>query len=299
MIAKLLYNPFERIAGWKALAIGLAAMALTAMGGQMNNVIFDGAIDIHAPVVHSRAEAFMAQGVAWLSLWVCFCLMGWMFVGKRFRVIDIAGTMALSRFPLLFLASAAALPIVPAGLWDIPKLIYFGIVSIACGIWMVVLMYNGFTVSCNLKGHKAAIPFIGGLISAEVVSQLLLYFLFGLYSPQAKADGPFVIPEGQTIEQTAAIVIDCFQKGEFKQAALYFDDTMKKQFTPLQARVFWGQIEMKLGQFLGQQPAVEAGEMEGYRLLHVPCEFSKEKIKLQLAFDAKGYIAGLYALPGE
>ena len=37
---KLFINPFERIAGWKALVIGLCFITLTAIFGQMNHFLF-------------------------------------------------------------------------------------------------------------------------------------------------------------------------------------------------------------------------------------------------------------------
>jgi len=53
LIMKWLINPFERIAGWQALFAGLAAMTLTAVIGKINNLAFDGVLDIHVSISRS------------------------------------------------------------------------------------------------------------------------------------------------------------------------------------------------------------------------------------------------------
>jgi len=41
-------------------------------------------------------------------------------------------------------------------------------------IWMIALMYRAYAVSCNVKGAKAIITFIVGLVIAEVLSKLAI-----------------------------------------------------------------------------------------------------------------------------
>jgi len=44
-------------------------------------------------------------------------------------------------------------------------------------IWMVVLMYKAYAVSCNVKGPKAIATFIASLILAETISKVLILAL--------------------------------------------------------------------------------------------------------------------------
>ena len=46
--------------------------------------------------------------------------------------------------------------------------------SFALLCWTVVLMYKAYSVSCNIKGAKAIVSFIIGLIIAEVLSKVAL-----------------------------------------------------------------------------------------------------------------------------
>jgi predicted nuclease of restriction endonuclease-like RecB superfamily len=44
-------------------------------------------------------------------------------------------------------------------------------------IWMVALMYRAYAVSCNIKGPKAIVTFIIGLIGAEMISKVIILAL--------------------------------------------------------------------------------------------------------------------------
>jgi hypothetical protein len=50
---KFFINPFERIAGWQALFLGVVVMTLTAVVGKINLVAFDGVLDVHAGATFS------------------------------------------------------------------------------------------------------------------------------------------------------------------------------------------------------------------------------------------------------
>jgi len=178
-----IYNPFERIAGWQALIIGIVAMALTAVIGKINHLAFDGALDVHTGASFGFSAAFAMQAVDFLSLFLTMWIAGVCFSKSKLRVIDIAGTMALARAPMLLFAVICFLPVAPAGLFDdIPRLVIFGLISILFAIWMIALMYNAYSVSCNLKGSKAVLSFIGALLVAEILSKLVfIYLLSGLF----------------------------------------------------------------------------------------------------------------------
>ena len=49
------------------------------------------------------------------------------------------------------------------------------IVTLSMIIWMVVLMYRAYCVSCNIKGPKAIGTFIAALIVGEVLSKVFIY----------------------------------------------------------------------------------------------------------------------------
>ena len=160
MKIKWLINPFERIAGWQALGIGVCVMALTAVFGKINGVAFSGVIDVRA-AEHGFPAAFAMQAVDLLVISMMMWLAGICFSRSKIRVVDVVGTMALSRAPMLLLVVICFLPVVPNSLYDIPRLIVFGIIGIVWIIWMIALMYNAFSVSCRIKGSRGVISFIG------------------------------------------------------------------------------------------------------------------------------------------
>ena len=301
MITKLLKNPFERIAGWQALGLGLAVLTLTAVFGKINGIYFDGVLDVHTSSgiqTQTWAQAFVMQAVDWLSAVVCMGLAGIIFAKARLRLVDIAGTMALARLPYLLLAIVSFLPVAPANLTDVPRMIVFGLLWVAAAIWMVVLMYGGYSVSCNLKGARAVWSFTGALVISEAVSKLVFIFLLsGLFNSTASvaaADANFTIPEGQTIQQTAEKVMTAFEKEDFNTIALYFDDNMRKAITPTKLTEIWSGLHIQLGKYVKADTDVEATEHEGFRILLIPCEFKRGSVNFQLTFDSSGRIAGLY-----
>ena len=108
--------------------------------------------------------------------------------------MTLLGTQALARWPTIFIALAT----LPKGFQRFSNslleqfregktpgfntadaLLFVAVIGvmILCLIWMVVLMYKSFSVSCNAKGGKAIGTFIGGLIIAEVLSKIALYGL--------------------------------------------------------------------------------------------------------------------------
>jgi hypothetical protein len=117
-----------------------------------------------------------------------------------FRTIDLLGTQAMARWPtvlttLLFLPKAVGrfpahimqqlskmdmsnpqqMPSIDFGPTS-DAIIFFSVIVafIPIFVWMIVLMYRSFSVSCNLKGAKGIWSFIIGLIIAEVISKFAI-----------------------------------------------------------------------------------------------------------------------------
>ncbi len=181
---KWLFNPFVHLAGAKALFIGWAFMALTAVIGFYSHTHFDGAIDVHTGRVTPIAIHIIEQVVAWASLVLFFYIGGLIFSNSKIRLIDVAGTVALARWVMIFpaiigfgISAPGAIPKTTEDALKLitPQLILFGLLVMAFSIWMIALMYNAFSVSCNMKGGKATGVFIGGLVLAEIVAFFIIH----------------------------------------------------------------------------------------------------------------------------
>ncbi len=194
-ITTWLFNPFQYIAGWQALLIGMAAIIATAYWGFVGNNHTDGVLDLH-PGLSAPFWFFLAEGlINWLSLSACLLIAGLIVSKSSFRAIDILGTQALSRFPMIFSVLVLLLKanrrvtdtlMDPNTLTEMAKNPYawlsrsptdsavfmFSVIFIfAMAVWMVALMYHAYAVSCNLKGAKAIVSFIVCLIIAEIISK--------------------------------------------------------------------------------------------------------------------------------
>ena len=173
---KKLFNPFIYLAGGKALAFGLVSMTLAAVLGFLSQSHFNGVLDFHKfnrqlPLYVSFAE----QVIVLTCLVVPFYIGGRIFSKSQIRLIDVAGTLALARYPMIFTAlTGFGLRSEFHGIEDITAgVILMGLIALVLIIWMVALTYNAFSVSCNLKGIKNTSVFIACLLTAEVSAYML------------------------------------------------------------------------------------------------------------------------------
>lgn len=195
-LGQYLFNPFRTLAGGKALLLGLIMILLTAFVGSLGSTHFDGVLDVHtgheAPIWFFFAESI----IDWLSMVLFLVFSALLISPTRWRFIDILGTQALARWPTIF----SALVMLPDanrrfGEYIIAKLtqsstsvnlnpmdavIFFmaAIATLAATIWMVVLMYKAYAVSCNVKGAKAIVTFIVSILLAEVLSKVIIVLMF-------------------------------------------------------------------------------------------------------------------------
>ena len=174
---KWLYNPFTHIAGIQALILGTIIMFVTVTGAYYSNMHFNGVIDAHFGPHEAFVIYLLEQVIAWSCPVVLFYLLAFFLSSSNFRFIDIAGTVAIARTPMLLIVIMAFLSkghiqTLKHGTVD-GRLIVIGLLMLLPVIWMITLMYNAFTISFNIKGGKAIGGFIGGLILAEIASILL------------------------------------------------------------------------------------------------------------------------------
>jgi len=303
-----IYNPFERVAGWWALMIGVVIMALTAIFGKINGIAFDGVLDVQ-PGSFGFSASFAMQAVVFLALFLTMWIAGVCFSKSRLRVIDIAGTMALARAPMLLFAIICFMPVTPAGLYgNIPRLIIFSLICILFAIWMIALMYNAYSVSCNLKGSKAVLSFIGALLVAEIISKLVFFFLLSSLftnSPITGSSGIInppenitVIADSLTVRQKTENVVKAFEQNNFDAITVYFDETMKKGLSPGGLKIAWTQVNLTCGKFeKADIDSLKETHIDNYDMIVVPFSFQNNKLNLQLAFNSDGKISGLFFKP--
>jgi hypothetical protein len=192
-IGRWLFNPFYYVAGVKALIIGLNVLVLTGIFACYSNARFDGLLDFHmalppVPLWINIAEVLFS----WLLFSILLLLAGRVISKSRPRCVDVFGTQALARFPYLFVSLAALIPgtrrfarELVAGRAslahfsaDMAAFLFIVVLGLLMLIWMIVLMYRAYSVSCNVSGKAAISTFIVALIGGELISKVMLWRVF-------------------------------------------------------------------------------------------------------------------------
>jgi hypothetical protein len=187
-----LFNPFAYVAGGTSLVIGLVAILISGVLASLSNSHYDGVLDFHSGGP-PRPWLSIAEGfVDWISLAAALWIAGKVASKSRFRMIDVFGTQAMARWPVVFSALVMLLPPVQnftrylewkvlrigseVAVQPIDGILFVAsvIVMVLSLCWMVWLMYRGFSVSCNVKGWKAIVAFVVALFAAEVISKVVI-----------------------------------------------------------------------------------------------------------------------------
>ena len=191
-IVRWMFNPFIRIAGTRSLAIGLVGIVAAGLAAAGAGIRFDGLLDLHA----GNEVALWVPVVDGLVNWVVFTLLlllvALLFSRSAVRLVDIAGTQAMARIPLLPLAAICNLPwirdafegvvwaLIHGALPGLPwAALAVGILATLAGlvVWMVALMWKAFSISCNMKGGRAIALFILAVLIAEAVTVYLTRYV--------------------------------------------------------------------------------------------------------------------------
>ncbi len=192
-IGNYLFKPFRYIAGMRSLVAGLILLFILSLLGYYTHTFFDGVLDVHYGCL--TAPNFYLTHVlclffSWISATFILYIAARIFSVSSVRLIDMAGTLALAKWPLIFLALCGFIPSVHFCFADSDMesmmqlmqdnwvwMLLIGIVSILFSIWTIALMYNAFSVSGNLKGSKGIIVFVVGLLISEALSKMLIYLV--------------------------------------------------------------------------------------------------------------------------
>lgn len=179
MISTILLNPFKRIAGSRALVSGGAIMAVTAVIAYFSHCHFDGVLDAHVGHASPLYVYVIESILSWAFAVAAFYAAARLFSPSAIRLIDVAGTIALARYPFLFIAIASFLvpELSPNHLELDLQLLIASFIMLLGAVWFIVLLYNAVMVSCNFKKQKVAL-FITTLIVAEVVSKIFFGYFY-------------------------------------------------------------------------------------------------------------------------
>ena len=300
---KFLINPFERIAGAKALLIGLAVMLATAFIGSLSGTAFDGVLDVHI-YAHSFLYAITIQ----LTAWIILVLLMWasikLFTRAKVRLIDLAGTLAFARIPFFFLAFSGFIPALKNIGMDIfsklPLILMFALFSLLFIGWSIYWMFKAVSVSANLKKMGHVLLFAVVLIVAEIVSLPAIHYGVRKFeNTNISQQQPTNLPEEteETVLSKTKKITEAIENADFETIISYFDDEMMQQLPIGKLDKTWEQVQLQVGKFEGFDDDTTITEEDNYIITHSTARFEKLKLTLQLTFDENGEISGFYVKP--
>ena len=224
-----LFNPFHYLAGGPALAWGLACIVLTAWLGGAFDYRYTGTLSFQLSTPTPIWLA-IAQGLtAWIVPSALLYLAGRGLSRSRVRPIDVFGTQALARAPGLLVALIVVSPpfrdlttsLIAQGashfsVAQLTGLIAVGTVMVLLMVWIVLLMYRAFSVSCHVAGGWAIGAFIAAIAVGEVVTGATGQLLQGTVAPQPVASIPVQSDQHHRAAQLTTRILQGYEQGRFE-----------------------------------------------------------------------------------
>lgn len=192
------FNPFRYIAGVKSLLAGILILLLTAITGYFSHTHFPDLISIKLSPAFPLWYFVVQVFTNWLVISIVLYGLALIFSSSSVRMVDIFGTQALARIPYFLAAVTGFLGAMhkfgryilytrfhqgePVDLTstDVVLVVFLMILSLFLSIWTIILMYNAFRVSANLKGGKAITLFITAFIISMVATLFLSRYYLSL-----------------------------------------------------------------------------------------------------------------------
>ena len=319
-----LFNPFHFLAGGQALAWGLACIVLTAWLGGIFDFRFTGVISFQrtapAPLWHAIAQGFMAWAIPSTLLYVG----GRLISRSRVRPIDVFGTQALARTPGLLIAlivvsppfrsiTAKLLtePFLDLSAWGVAFISLVALVLILLLVWMVLLMYRAFGVSCNVAGGRAIAVFIAAIALGEVATGAAGRLLPGTTTPETVASAPVQSEQRHQAAQLttqilqaaqlATQILQAHEQGRFEALGPEATEGFRKAFTAEAQRHSYQQIRQLFGTFESLD-FVETRSIENQPHLLIyrfRGRYSTASPEVRVVLDQDGKLAGLWIKPWQ
>ena len=201
-IISLFINPFQKIAGLNALIMGIIVIIALSYIGVLADVYFMGIFDClnaanlkHMHVVKPNFQLLLSQNlIDWIVLSITFMLAALVLKQKRIRIIDFFGTVALARFPYIFLSLFIAI------VWLVdPTLMDFDLTKTEqphgfsfagtlinfmwqfCWAWQITTYFFALKESSGLNGTRLWIGFVVSVLIADQIAHSLGQSLIWLH----------------------------------------------------------------------------------------------------------------------
>lgn len=307
-----LFNPFHFLAGGQALAWGLACTVLTAYLGGIFDYRFTGVISFQrtapVPLWHAIAQGLMAWAIPSVLLYIG----GRLISRSHVRPIDVFGTQALARAPGLLIALITVSPpfrnlitaLIAQGssnlsIAQLALLSSVGLVLILLLVWIVLLMYRAFAVSCNVAGGRAIAVFIAAIALGEIATGAAGRLLPGTATPQTVASAPVQSEQRHQAAQLATQILQAHEQGRFEALGPEATEGFRKAFTAEVQRHSYQQFRQLFGTFEGLDfvETRSIGSQPHLRIHRFRGRYSIASPEVRVVLDQDGKLAGLWIKP--
>lgn len=191
---KLLLNPFEKFTEKKLLLFGVAITLISSYLGFILYGRFDGIFDLHFTEEIALHQPFIDNCINIFSISILLFFIG-RIINRKTRFIDILIAAIVARIPIYFLilgninnfmlklnnlfatVDVKKSPVFQIETVDLIAILIFAAFSILMLIWFVMLLFRGFKIATNCKTTAHIFFFAFGIIGAEILSKILIYFL--------------------------------------------------------------------------------------------------------------------------
>lgn len=170
-----LYNPFSFIAGYSAFAIGTAILLLTVYLSYITGTHYSGLINIYFAKDTPFVFYFIEQAAHWIMLSILLFVFGTFLSKSKIRFIDVIGTQAMARVPLLLLPMIRMLPPFESFMINSFQMNFLIALYIILAMWSITLMFNAYHISCNVKHKPLVTSFILAILLSEFFIKTLIY----------------------------------------------------------------------------------------------------------------------------
>lgn len=184
--------------------------------------------------------------------------------------------------------------------------IYFGIfivIILLSIIWMLILSYNAFSVSCNTRGAKAVSGFIAAVILTEIISYIIVSQVIDFRQVSSADNVPVHTTEtpinsdysqvNTIARQATKLLIDT----NYNEVYNLFDSTMQHALPASALEQTMHQLESQFGKLKEMGTDIKNSEVNGYKLVYIPCTFEKQKVYIQYTFNKENKISGFFVKP--
>ena len=175
MKARYLINPFERIAGWEGLGIGLFGWLSCAYLCFSSGTHFEGLVQVRYAKDSEWLHYFL-ENASFLVVQVLVAAIGGKVMSYNFRLIDLTGTLLFSWFPLVLVPLLRLIPTFSAMYYHSPQVQILDGLYIGTMVWSIVISYHAVRISIGISDSQKYVLFGISVLLAEIGRQFSLNF---------------------------------------------------------------------------------------------------------------------------